>query len=174
MTGTVPERDGFIAVCDPLTDFTAEPPWKANNKSVRFGVFFVVIVIIFVWLIVFRSLHSILLPVRTFSCSLWGIHAGLRLNLQWLSRTRGGAPSEQGLPARTGNRGATPTLSTPYVGAPPPFRKGGQPPRELFLILVTLVKKKYPPMFYNFSVVKQTGNQVSKGLNKFLSQIPVI
>lgn len=26
MTGTVPEHDGFIAVCDPLTGFTAEPP----------------------------------------------------------------------------------------------------------------------------------------------------
>lgn len=100
-------------------DFTVEPPWKANSKSVRFGgCFFVVVVviviIIFVWLFSAASIRSCYLFIHFLVTS----GASMRVS-DWIcsdsAEHREGRlrQSEQGLPASAGNRGATPTLSTP-------------------------------------------------------------
>lgn len=144
MTGTVPKPDGFISVWYLLTSFTAEPPWKAN-KSVRFGggVSFVVTVH-------FLRTCLVLLPVHTFSRSLFGILAGLTESaVTQQNAGEGRLPqSKQGLPVRRETEVPHPRSPDHTLVHLLHSGRGGQPPQP-FSALVTLVKK-IPPTFWVF------------------------
>lgn len=146
----------FISVCYPLTGFKAEPLWKAKALGLGEGGVFLLLL-----LISSEPIWSCYLFIHFHVAS--GASLLDSLNPQWLSRTPGrGAYCRvnRGFLLAQGNRGATPTLSGPYLSAPPPCRKGGTTPPPAILSFSYLGKNT--PNILRFLAVKETSNRTKR------------